>query len=166
MSFFAKFVGIFRFSRRKYDGGSSSRGQLPLAEARVKQQAAVQKMRRGVADVSVARQRLDVQAAELQKAMDTLATQAQQSQEAGDSSAAQSAMNRHLIMGGQLSDLLAQRDALAEQESMLISALTELQARASGFNVTVETIAASRTAAEANREIARALGDYEDKRRE
>lgn len=151
------------FSRGKPDGGPSSRDQLTLGEAQLKQQAAVQKMRRGVADVSVSRQRLDVQITDLQKAMARLADQAEKSRTDGDFRAADSAMNRHLIMGGQLQDLVSQRDALAEQETMLMSTLTQLQARVSGFNVTAETLKASHRAAEANQSIAQALDDLGDK---
>ncbi|ALO65418.1 hypothetical protein NHF46_23170 [Arthrobacter alpinus] len=163
MSIFTRVAAFFRPKdpRRKHDGGTSSGGQLTLSDARGKQQAAVQKMRRGVADVSVSRQRLDLQAEDLQKAMDKLAGQAQKSRSEGDETSAQSAMNRHLIMGGQLADLVSQRDALAEQETMLISALTQLQARVSGFNVSVETLTATQKAAAANQAIAQALHDFD-----
>lgn len=143
----------------KHDAGPSQGGQLSLADARLKQLAAVQQMRRGVADVSVSRQRLDVQAADLHKAMDALTAQAAAATTAGDSGAVQTALARHLIMEGQHSDLISQRDALAEQEAMLISALTQLQARVSGFNVTVETLKAAQTAAEARHTIAKSLDD-------
>lgn len=136
-------------------------GTLTLDQARSKQQEAVQKMRRGVADVSVSRQRLDLQASDLQVAIDKLQAQANLSTDAGDHGAAQTAMARHLIMTGQLSDLMSQRDALAEQETMLIASLTQLQARVSGFNVTVETITATMTAAKAHESIASALKDFE-----
>ncbi|MFQ4148630.1 hypothetical protein AAGW05_08035 [Arthrobacter sp. LAPM80] len=163
MSIFARIAQVFssRDSAVKHDAGASSRDQPTLADAQLKQQAAVQKMRRGVADVSVSRQRLDVQAADLQRAMDALEVQAQKSRRDGDESAAQNAMGRQEIMGGQLADLISRRDALAEQETMLIAALTQLQARVSGFNVTVETLKATRTAADADHAIAMALKDFE-----
>lgn len=164
MSILAKIAELFqpKSSHKKHDGGAPSSGQLTLSDARSKQQAAVQKMRRGVADVSVSRQRLDLQADDLQKAMERLTQQAQKSRSEGDETSAQSAMNRHLIMGGQLSDLVSQRDALAEQETMLISALTQLQARAAGFNVTVETLTATQKAAIANQDIAQALEEFNE----
>lgn len=166
MGFLARLRSLFTGgSSKKYDAGTSSREQLTLVDARQKQQAAVQKMRRGVADVSVSRQRLDVQAADLVQAMAALVAQAQKSRDNGDESSAQSAMNRHLIMGGQLSDLVAQRDALAQQETMLIDALTQLQARAAGFNVTVETLTATQQAAHANQAITAALEEFGDHHR-
>lgn len=165
MGFLARIKSLFggKASAGTDDADASSSGQLTLGEARLKQQAAVQKMRRGVADVSVSRQRLDLQATDLDQAMAALAAQAESSRVAGDESAAQSAMNRHLIMGGQLSDLVSQRDALAEQEAMLVDALTQLQARAAGFNVTVETLTAAHKAAHAKQSIARALDDFDGK---
>ncbi len=165
MSFLARMFGskssAARRSPAQYDAGASSREQLSLSDAQLKQRSAVQKMRRGVADVSVSRQRLDLQAADLQQAMGALAEQAKKSEASGDWAAAQTAMNRHLIMGEQLGDLISQRDALAEQETMLIAALTQLQARVSGFNVTVETLKAAHTAAGADHAIAKALNDLD-----
>lgn len=161
-------MGVFSFFRSlfskrgssKHDAGTSSTGQLTLGDAQLKQLAAVQSMRRGVADVSVSRQRLDVQAADLQKAMDSLLAQSTASLAAGDPGAAQTAQGRHLIMSEQLGDLISQRDALAEQETMLIGALTQLQARVSGFNVTAETLKAAQSAATADQLIAQALDDF------
>ncbi|MGA7204202.1 MAG: hypothetical protein WBX27_06185 [Specibacter sp.] len=144
----------------RHDAESSQGGQLTLSDARLKQLAAVQQMRRGVADVSVSRQRLDVQAADLQKAMDALTAQASAATAAGDAGAAQTAQARHLIMAGQHSDLISQRDALAEQETMLVAALAQMQARVSGFNVTVETLKAAQVAAEARHAIAKSLDDF------
>lgn len=69
-------------------------------------------------------------------------------------------------MGEQMADLMSQRDALAEQETMLIAALTQLQARVSGFNVTVETLQATHKAAEANQAIAQALAEFDDNHQE
>jgi len=164
MSLFARIAAFFGAGGRsgKSDAGASPGGQLTLADAQLKQQAAVQRMRRGVADVSVSRQRLDLQAADLQKALDALAAQAEMSRTGGDEGSAQTAMGRHLIMEGQLSDLISQRDALAEQEAMLIAALTQLQARVAGFNVTAETLRATHKAADANQSIAQALEDFGD----
>ena len=69
-------------------------------------------------------------------------------------------------MGEQMADLLSQRTALADQEAMLIAALTQLQARASGFNVTAETLRATHAAATAHRAISEALADVEDLHRQ
>lgn len=164
MGFFSRIAAHFggRPSPWKSDAGISSGDQLTLAQAQLKQQAAVQKMRRGVADVSVSRQRLDLQRGDLQKSMDSLTAQAVKSRLAGDEGAEQTAEGRLHIMGEQMSDLVSQRDALAEQETMLIAALTQLQARVSGFNVTAETLRASHKAADANQAIAKALEEFGD----
>lgn len=163
MGFFSRIASLFggRPSAGKSDAGASSGDQLTLAQAQVKQQAAVQKMRRGVADVSVSRQRLDLQKADLQKSMDSLTAQAEKSRLAGEEGAAQTADGRLHIMGEQMADLTSQRDALAEQEIMLIAALTQLQARVSGFNVTAETLKATHKAADANQAIAKALKEFD-----
>jgi len=147
--------------RGKSPDTATPTGELTMADAQSKQQAAVQKMRRGVADVSVSRQRLDLQAADLQKALDVLVAQAVSATAAGDGGLAQTAEARQLVMREQLADLTSQRDALAEQESMLIAALTQLQARVSGFNVTAETLKAAQTAAQAHHSIAKSLHDLD-----
>lgn len=165
MGFFSRMAALFGGGRNtagKSDAGTSSGDQLTLAQARLKQQAAVQKMRRGVADVSVSRQRLDLQRDDLQKAIDALTAQAQKASHAGDDGAAQTAQGRLHIMGEQMADLTSQRDALAEQETMLIAALTQLQARVSGFNVTAETLGATHKAADASHAIAKALEEFEN----
>ncbi|WP_104086243.1 PspA/IM30 family protein [Arthrobacter sp. GMC3] len=161
MGVFSRFRTLFARKGPKRDAGPTASGQLTVADAQLKQLAAVQSMRRGVADVSVSRQRLDIQAADLQRAMDSLQNQAAASQNAGDSGAAQTALARHLIMAEQLGDLVTQRDALAEQETMLITSLTQMQARVSGFNVTAETLKAAQTAAEARHSIAKSLDDLD-----
>ncbi|WP_062007811.1 MULTISPECIES: PspA/IM30 family protein [Arthrobacter] len=160
MGVFSRFRALFP-KGSGHDAGAASPGQLTLGDAQFKQLAAVQSMRRGVADVSVSRQRLDIQAADLQRAMDALQAQATTSQEAGNPVAAQTALARHLIMAEQLGDLLSQRDALAEQESMLIASLTQLQARVSGFNVTAQTLKAAQIAAEARHTIAKSLDELD-----
>lgn len=166
MSFASRIAAVFKLRKskqhNKYDGAASSRDQLTLGEAQLKQQSAVQKMRRGVADVSVSRQRLDLQAEDLQHTMDALAAQAEKLQAAGDGAAAQAARGRHHIMGEQMADLVSQRDALAEQENMLVAALSQLQARVSGFNVTAETLKAAHTAAGADHIISKALENFDD----
>jgi len=160
MGVFSRFRALFPKGSGR-DAGAPSTGQLSLGDAQLKQLAAVQSMRRGVADVSVSRQRLDVQAADLQRAMDALQARATASQDAGNSGAAQTAQARHLIMAEQLGDLVSQRDALAEQESMLIASLAQMQARVSGFNVTAETLKAAQIAAEARRTIAKSLDELD-----
>ncbi|PYI65590.1 hypothetical protein CVV68_17890 [Arthrobacter livingstonensis] len=166
MSVFGRLAAAFRPkpAAGRDDAGASGGGQLTLGEAQLKQLAAVQQMRRGVADVSVSRQRLDLQAADLKKAMDSLEAQAAAARSAGDSGAAQTALGRHVIMAEQHHDLVSQRDALAEQEAMLAGALAQLQARVSGFNVTAETLKAAQAAAEARLTISKSLDDLKDSR--
>lgn len=164
MSIFTRLAAFFgaKPARKTDDAGASSGDQLTMVQAQLKQQSAVQKMRRGVADVSVSRQRLELQGLDLQNAIDSLTSRAEAFRLGGDEAAAQTAEGRLLIMGEQMADLMSQRDALAEQETMLIAALTQLQARVSGFNVTVETLQATHKAADANQAIAQALAEFDD----
>ncbi|MCQ9164814.1 MULTISPECIES: PspA/IM30 family protein [unclassified Arthrobacter] len=157
MAVFGRLGSVFRRTppAGKHDAVPSGDGQLTVGDAQLKQLAALARMRRGVADVSVSRQRLDLQAADLKKAMDALAPQAA----GADPGAAQTARSRMAIMAEQHGDLLSQRDALAAQEEMLTAQLVQLQARVSGFNVTAETLKAAQAAAEARHSIARSLKD-------
>ncbi len=162
MRVLARLAALFRAPDSRHDAGPSHGGDLTVEDARLKQLAAVQKMRRGVADVSVSRQRLELQAAELQKVLDSLAAQADAAQTAGDAGTAHTARGRHVIMAEQLGDLVAQRDALSDQEAMLMAGLSQLQARVAGFSATAETLKAGQTAAEARRDIAESLGELKD----
>jgi phage shock protein A len=168
MGVFDRLTGAFRprpKSRKpaeKHDAGAAAGGQLTMGDAQLKQLAALSRMRRGVADVSVSRQRLDLQAVDLQKAMAALAAQASAATAAGDSGASQTALGRQVIMAEQLADIISQRDALAEQESMLAAELAQLQARVAGFNVTAETLKAAQAAADARQNIASSLKDLQD----
>ncbi|RAN72732.1 hypothetical protein B5P43_31540 [Bacillus sp. SRB_336] len=141
------------------DAGASTAGQLTVGAAQLKQLAALAQMRRGVADVSVSRQRLDLQAVDLKAAMDSLEAQAAAG---GDSAAARAARGRLTVMAEQHGDLVSQRDALADQEAMLTAELSQLQARVSGFNVTAETLKAAQAAAGARHNIAKSLKDLQD----
>jgi len=161
MGVFDRLTGAFR-RPAKHDAGASAGGQLTMGDAQLKQLAALARMRRGVADVSVSRQRLDLQAADLQKSLDSLESQASAATAAGDSGASQTAQGRQVVMAEQLADILSQRDALAEQEAMLAAELAQLQARVAGFNVTAETLKAAQSAAEARQNIARSLKDLQD----
>lgn len=144
------------------DAGASTGGQLTVGAAQLKQLAALAQMRRGVADVSVSRQRLDLQAVDLKSAMDSLEAQAAAAAAGGDAAAARSARGRLTVMAEQHGDLVSQRDALAEQEAMLTAELSQLQARVSGFNVTAETLKAAQAAAGARHNIAKSLKDLQD----
>ncbi|GAA4655573.1 PspA/IM30 family protein [Arthrobacter cryoconiti] len=142
--------------KAKRDTGASLAGGLTPTESGFKQFTAVQQMRRGVADVSVSRQRLDLQVADLQL---VLKKHSEQAADGGHDGAAQSALIRHHVVTEQLADLIAQRDALAEQEAMLMGALAQLQARVSGFEVSVQTLNAARAAAVAHQSIAASLAE-------
>lgn len=133
---------------------------LSLDDARSKQQAALRTMRRGVADVSVSRQRLDVHIADLERAMEKLLGVADSCREASDELGAANADARHLIMTGQCKDLRSQRDALAEQETMLKNMLSQLQARVAGFEVTAVSLGTAVATAQAHAEIAVALEKF------
>ncbi|WP_125613949.1 PspA/IM30 family protein [Specibacter cremeus] len=133
---------------------------LGVAESLDKQLAALAKMRRGVADVATSRQRLDLQATELERLIAELKDQAATAAE--DDGLARAARSRAAVMTDQLADITAQRDALVDQETMLKAELAQLQTRVDGFGVTAQTLAARRQAADAHRRIGESLRDLAD----
>lgn len=150
---------------KKPSAGTSSNGQLSMSDSLHKQQAAVQKMRRGVADVSVSRQRLDVQILDLEEEMRLLRAEATKALSDGDTQAADAADHRFLNLEGGLAQLMGRRNALAEQEAMLVEALTEIQSRVADFRGTAETLRDAQTAAKASQNVADALSVVQENQR-
>lgn len=150
---------------KKYDAGTSDKGQLSMSDSLRKQQAAVRKMRRGVADVSVSRQRLDLQILDLEKEMGSLRAQETRAASEGDTQAADNASHRFLNVEGELAQLIGRRNALAEQEAMLVAALTGIQSSVAEFHATAETLKDAQTAAKASQNVADALSVVEENQR-
>ncbi len=122
------------------------------------QLGALHEVRRGIADVSTSRHRLELQANELHAAMGRLHQQAQQAIDLDREELAQLALSRRADIAGQLADITRARDALYAQEKKLTAGLAQLQRRVEGFRLRAETIRATYTAAEAQSRIGESLG--------
>ncbi|WP_081710173.1 PspA/IM30 family protein [Arthrobacter sp. 35W] len=123
-----------------------------------KQLQALQDVRRGIADVATSRARLELQANDLHASMARLQGQAKQALSLNREDLARAALARRAGIGGQLEDIVAQRDALLAQETRLTVGLGQLQTRVEGFRTKAETIKASYSAAEAQSRISESLG--------
>lgn len=112
------------------------------------------KMKRGVVDVSTARKRIEMQAADLEKKATTLSQQAEKAIAVGREDLAREALTRKAALVIQVTDLKTQYDQLVEEEEKLTRAVAALGAKVEAFRTKKETIKAQYTAAKAQTEIA------------
>ncbi len=117
----------------------------------------LQQVRRGLADVATSRKRVELQAQQLAQLGTKLEDQAKQALAQNQEDLAKEALSRRQVIVGQLTDLKAQHDQLADQEAKLEEAEQRLQAKVEAFRVRKETIKASYTAAEAQTKIGEAV---------
>ena len=115
-----------------------------------RQLEALQKVRRGVADMATSRKRVELQIDQLRQSAARLASQRRDALDSGKEDLAREARNREAGVQDQLSDLGRQLASLKGEEERLIIACRRLQARVDAFRTKRETIKASHTAAEAS----------------
>ena len=109
----------------------------------------VQKVRRGLADVTTSRRRVELQVTQLELSAGKLQDQAQQALAAGREDLARAALIRRAAATSQISDLQGQQASLQAEEEKLTLATQRLQAKVDAFRTRKETIKAAYTAAEA-----------------
>ncbi len=120
------------------------------------------KVRRGVADVSTSRRRLELQLTKLQQSADHLQEQAVEAVESGRDDLAREALTRRAAVADQIEDITLQRDALAVEEARLTTAADRLQAKVEAFRARKESVKANYTAAEAQTKIGEAVTGMSD----
>ena len=109
----------------------------------------LQQVRRGVADVTTSRKRVEMQREQLQQSAAKLQGQAEQALGVGRDDLAREALTRRTAVLAQDQDLQAQSTTLREEEQKLTTAAQQLEARVEDFRTRKETVKASYTAAEA-----------------
>jgi len=109
----------------------------------------LQQVRRGLADVTTSRRRVELQATQLQQSAAKLQGQAQQALAAG--------LTRRAAVTSQIGDLQAQQASLQAEQDKLTVASQRLQAKVEAFRTRKETIKAAYTAAEAQTRIGEAV---------
>ena len=124
-----------------------------------RQLEAMQKIRRGVADVATSRKRVELQTGQLEQTAAGLARQRQDALDAGHQDLASEAQARAASAREQLSDLRQQHSTLLGEEQELAAASQRLQAKVDAFRIRKEMINATYTAGEASRVIRDALTD-------
>jgi phage shock protein A len=122
-----------------------------------KQLELLSRVKRGVVEVSTARQRLTLQMKKLQDESETRETQARRALEVGREDLAREALRRRGAVQQQITDLEPQYNSLCAQEEQLIRASKTLQAKVDAFRTKKETIKAQYAAAQATTQIGEAF---------
>ena len=114
-------------------------------------------VRRGLADVTTSRRRVELQLTQLQQSAAKLQGQAQQALAAGREDLAREALTRRAAVTSQVGDLQGQQDSLQAEQDKLTAASQRLQAKVEAFRTRKETIKAAYTAADAETRIGEAV---------
>jgi phage shock protein A len=116
----------------------------------------LQNVRRGIADVTTAKKRLEIQYTGMQKQVDKLDDQARQALKANREDLAREALTRKAAVEGQLSGIMEQGQQLEAQQQKLIDGEKTLSAKVESFRTQKEVIKAQYSAAEAQVRIGEA----------
>jgi phage shock protein A len=121
-----------------------------------KQLELLQNVKRGVADVTTSKKRLQLQTQQLEQSLVKLETQARQALGAGREDLARQALERKSAIQQQLQGLDEQVKGLDAQQQKLVSSEQQLQAKIEAFRSQKEVIKAQYSAAEAQVRIGEA----------
>src|SRR5262245_35621123 len=116
----------------------------------------LQNVKRGIADLTTAKKRLELQYTSMQKQSDKLDGQARDALKAGREDLAREALTRKAAIAGQLDGLMEQGQQLEAQQQKLIEGQKTLQAKVESFRTQKEVIKAQYSAAEAQVRIGEA----------
>lgn len=116
----------------------------------------IQNVKRGIADLATAKQRLLMQATSLQEQVTKLDGQAREAVQVGREDLAREALSRKAALQGQLEGLTQQSGQLDAQEQKLIDGEKTLQAKVEAFRTQKEVVKAQYSAAQAQVRIGEA----------
>jgi phage shock protein A len=116
----------------------------------------LQNVKRGIADVTTAKKRLELQYTSMQKQSEKLDGQARDALKAGREDLAREALTRKAAIEGQLGGLMEQGQQLEAQQQKLIEGQKTLQTKVEAFRTQKEVIKAQYSAAEAQVRIGEA----------
>jgi len=122
----------------------------------------LQNVKRGIADVTTAKKRLELQYTSMQQQVDKLDGQARDAVKANREDLAREALTRKAAVQGQLQSIMEQGQQLEAQQQKLIEGERTLQAKVESFRTQKEVIKAQYSAAEAQVRIGEAatgIGD-------
>src|SRR4029079_10870916 len=121
-----------------------------------KQLELLQNVKRGIADVVTAKQRLQLQTAQIEQSVVQLEAQARQALGAGREDLARTALERKSAVQTQLQDLDQQIKGLEDQQEKLVASEKQRSAKIDSFRTQKEVIKAQYSAAEAQVKIGEA----------
>ncbi len=116
----------------------------------------LQNVKRGIADVTTAKKRLEMQYTTMQQQVDKLDGQARQALQANREDLAREALTRKTAVQEQLQDIMTQGQQLEAQQQKLVEGERTLQAKVESFRTQKEVIKAQYSAAEAQVRIGEA----------
>jgi phage shock protein A len=116
----------------------------------------LQNVKRGVADVTTAKKRLELQYTSMQQQVEKLDGQARAALQAGKEDLAREALARKAAVQGQLDGIMQQGQQLEAQQQKLVDGQKTLQAKIEAFRTQKEVIKAQYSAAEAQVRIGEA----------
>jgi phage shock protein A len=116
----------------------------------------LQNVKRGIADVTTAKKRLELQYTSMQQQVDKLDGQARDALKANREDLAREALTRKAAVQAQLSGIMTQGQQLEAQQQKLIEGERTLQAKVEAFRTQKEVIKAQYSAAEAQVRIGEA----------
>jgi phage shock protein A len=116
----------------------------------------LQNVKRGVADVTTAKKRLELQYTGMQQQVEKLDGQARAALQAGKEDLAREALARKAAVSAQLDGIMQQGQQLEAQQTKLIEGQKTLQAKVESFRTQKEVIKAQYSAAEAQVKIGEA----------
>jgi phage shock protein A len=114
-----------------------------------KQLKLLQDVKRGVAEVTTSKKRMEMQKAKLQMNLDKLDSQAKDALQAGREDLARKALENKSALQGQMQTLDQQIADLVEQQQKLVAAESRLATKVESFRTKKESIKAQYSAAEA-----------------
>ena len=116
----------------------------------------LQNVKRGIADVTTAKKRLEMQYTSMQQQAEKLDTQARQALQQGREDLAREALTRKAALQGQLESIMQQGQQLEAQQQKLIEGEKTLRAKVESFRSQKEVMKAQYSAAEAQVRIGEA----------
>jgi phage shock protein A len=116
----------------------------------------LQNMKRGVADVTTAKKRIELQQQKLEQNVVTLENQARQAVTAGRDDLATQALQRKAVAQQQLQEMDTQVTQLQEQQDKLVAGQQQLETRVESFRSQKEVLKAQYSAAEAQVKVGEA----------
>ena len=156
-----RFMLIFRAKASKaLDRAENPNETLDYSYEQQLQQ--LQNVKRGIADVTTAKKRLELQYTSMQQQVEKLDGQAREALKANREDLAREALTRKAAVQGQLQDIMAQGQQLEAQQQKLIEGEKTLQAKVESFRTQKEVIKAQYSAAEAQVRIGEAASGIGD----